>query len=501
MGANEKTSSSSLSIKQKHIFFFILFGLGVYFAFHILTHTHNWGGDFAHYLHHTENLCYRKPYAQTHFIPNQNLFFGPPAYPPLLPLLLTPFYCLYGNQNLIPYKIFLVTIFLLASLFFALWVRKHYSYSLSLLTLTILLFNPYIHKEIYNQIISDGLFFSLSILIGISSYKKESLLWGKMDLFSWILFSFFILISILTRSVGLLFLFSLILHTLIHHFDSWKRISFILLICLSIFFIQWFVQYWVFHISNHSYWETFFQLNLSQMITNIRWYFYLFRTQFGIWGVAERLNFILGILLVLSITIGFCRKILKKITFMDCFVFLYTIGVLILWPIPAGFRFLLPILPWLFLYLKYLMDESHLLQRSQNYLFNILALIMVVNFLIQYPTIKKSALSEAGPYTSEAKEIFHYIQNNTPFTARITFSKPRVLSFFTKRTSIVWQCDSFSSFLRFIDTYKIHYILLCNDIERDNNCLQSIISTGEGKYWKLIYYNPRFQLYQINLRD
>src|SRR5262245_21869490 len=86
-------------------------------AFYLLTlrQGHGWGDDFSMYIHHAKNLAEGVPYGKTGYIYNPYIHLytsdqaqiGPQTYPPVVPLLLTPIYYLWG-LNLNAFKIGLI---------------------------------------------------------------------------------------------------------------------------------------------------------------------------------------------------------------------------------------------------------------------------------------------------------------------------------------------------------------------------------------------------------
>jgi hypothetical protein len=499
MESNEKVTCVPSFFRLRVLLLLLLFGYGACLTYLILTPGHNWGGDFAHYLHHAHNLCANIPYTKTYFILNPDLFNAPPDYPPGYPLLLSPLYCLFGNENLLPYKILTVTFYLFGILLLLIWLIQTQHFSFTFFLLCILLFNPHIFKEIHNQVISDEFFFFLTILIFLTYHKTESHLGKRAKLLFWFLLSLLICIAILTRTVGFLFLPSLFLSILFHRHHQIKPVP-ILALCIAIFVTQWLIQHFFFHITTVPYWKQLALINWKQILTNARWYFYLFRTQFGEWGWGDRINLLFGLFLCLSLFFGFLKKLRTNPTFIDYFVSLYTIGVLLLWPIPDGFRFFLPILLWVFLYLVPFTRSIPFFSKNPNRFYIPLTLIMLINFHLQFPEIRKQIEQEDGPYTKEAKQVFQFIRTHLPLSARIAFHKPRVLAFFTKREAIAWKAetDSLPPFLNFLSTHHVTHVLVCKDFSEDRRYLLPLLLQREGINWKRVYQNTRFQLYQVN---
>jgi hypothetical protein len=59
-----------------------LLGIAIFYGF-TLRPGHDWGDDFAMYVHHAKNIALGLPYNQTGYIWNPRFpMMGPPTYPP-----------------------------------------------------------------------------------------------------------------------------------------------------------------------------------------------------------------------------------------------------------------------------------------------------------------------------------------------------------------------------------------------------------------------------------
>ena len=61
-----------------------------------LRSGHSWGGDNAMYVLHAQNLISGSPYAETGYLYNPDSGRLPVSYPPVFPILLTPWVALFG---------------------------------------------------------------------------------------------------------------------------------------------------------------------------------------------------------------------------------------------------------------------------------------------------------------------------------------------------------------------------------------------------------------------
>ena len=88
--------------------------------------SHDWGDDFAQYIHQAKNITAGIPQQQTGYIYNPEFHhLGPPAYPVGFPLLLAPVYAIFGNS--IKHFDIYISFFLLGfALLMFYFLHKHY---------------------------------------------------------------------------------------------------------------------------------------------------------------------------------------------------------------------------------------------------------------------------------------------------------------------------------------------------------------------------------------
>ncbi|MGH9493915.1 MAG: phospholipid carrier-dependent glycosyltransferase, partial [Candidatus Sulfotelmatobacter sp.] len=170
------------STRRANLYFACL--LSAIFLFHgtTLRQGHVWGDDFAMYIHHAKNIVEHRPYAETGYIYNSAVpVYGPRAYPPVFPVLLSPLYRLYG-LNLVPMK-FEQIVFLSGTLtiVYLLW-RRSLGSSYALALTAILGFSPafWIAKD---EVLSDipflFLFYLTAALVQISQTPgRRWWVWG-----------------------------------------------------------------------------------------------------------------------------------------------------------------------------------------------------------------------------------------------------------------------------------------------------------------------------------
>ena len=194
------------------IFLAMLFGATCLLSWNGLTNGHNWGGDFASYIMQSQSILNGKPsgFIQTNRFAMEKSTHatGPVAYPWGFPVLLAPFYALFGlkmlglkSLNIICYLIFLISLWLGCS--------RYHSRFWRIILVSLFALNPYFLRFL-NNVISDIpflLFSTLSIfLMGRVVIQKRRFISKVIDQ---LLLGILIAISFFIRTQGILILATL----------------------------------------------------------------------------------------------------------------------------------------------------------------------------------------------------------------------------------------------------------------------------------------------------
>lgn len=76
---------------NKYFIYLILAIISVFY-FSTIRDGHYWGDDFSMYIRHAINIVEGRPYSESGYIYNKFRIVAPRSYPPVLPILLSPFY-------------------------------------------------------------------------------------------------------------------------------------------------------------------------------------------------------------------------------------------------------------------------------------------------------------------------------------------------------------------------------------------------------------------------
>ena len=179
--------------------------------------------------------------------------------------------------------------------------------------------------------------------------------------------------------------------------------------------------------------------------------------------------------------------------------FLVNMGILWVWPLHGGQRFIFPLLPALAVFfvsgydfLKELLRKRNLSPRWISIvpvLFSVVLVNSGMTILRDGVKLARQGRELGGGYSPEAQEFFGFIRANTPDGASVAFFKPRVLRLMTGRqswavtgTEHLWELQ----FLGVIEGW--------NDYQPSKAQLQKLEAQGA---LRSVYSKPPFSLYEI----
>lgn len=469
-----------------------------------VKNSHDWGDDFAQYLLQAKNIVEKKPQIETGYLYNEALsVVAPPAYPAGFPLMLAPVFAWKGNS--IKAFSYLVTslLFLLCITLF-IFLTRYFSGLSSLLLVFIFAYNPWTLGSKL-EILSD-IPFALFLLFATLMYLKsknsiiQSLLTG---------IACGILISI--RGVGLVFLTAFLLHNAYLFFKLIKtrkavqshaeRFFVTVGAALAVFFLLnsvlvdvpagKFLQFYASAYKDNAVGDV--------MVKNLNHYVAVFEAYFDPpvkkWSFVPFVSKSFALVLLL---IGMLYSLLHKRSFIDLLTWSYIL-LFIFYPYSfGGFRFILPIFPFLVYYMVIGMKQIKInipLNRK------VLVLIGGLFVLLQYRPAVIKLIEERrvvlhGPQESSSKEVFQYIKENIPEHSIIVFTKPKALALYTNRktfSTVYGQtAEDVNSML---NRLRAEYLLLNNDDDMHDQSLENYILKYPNSI-QLIWKNDKFFLYK-----
>lgn len=507
-------SASSDSYFKKFFFsgYFILLLLCIPLLFINIKSSHDWGDDFASYIHQAKNISEGIPQSQNGYVMNHYYSkLGPPAYPIGFPLMLSPVYYFFG-KSIYAFTLFLSILLILSALLMYRFFKFHFSTVTSLFLVLIIVYNPWVlnfKMEVMSEI--PFTFFLLSILI-LYHFNK-----GKKNYFYYLFIGLLggLLMSI--RAAGSVFVMAVGIELAIAFYNFWRKKTTIaelkkstiqkLLIIFSAIFLYLLLNVWLFRIPSSGFlyytsvltFDAFAQQVRNNLAYNLEIFRNFFATENQDWQFLPL--FTQSAMLTFAV-IGFTKKIFHKFDFVDLLVLLYFL-LLLVWPYNhSGFRFLLPISAILLYYaviaVKDIKINFTLVKRK--FVIVLLGLLILIQYKVGIESIIKHQKDILwGPQEASAAEAFDYIKNNIPQNALIDFVKPRALALYAERNSYHMQIDqAMQDIKENINTANISYLLYCDDPINfhPEDSLKKYLSLKDNNL-VLEWTNSKFHLYRV----
>ena len=462
-----------------------------------VSNNHNWGCDFAQYIHQAKNIIEGLPQAETGFISNAERPCTPPqAYPTGFPILLTPVYFLFGN-SIKAFSIYISLLLALLAILLFSFYRRSFGVITSVIVIAFVIYNPWtIHFK--QQILSDIPFALLTVLIAVLWYFSKN---GKV--LNFIALGILTGFLIITRTIGFALLIAFALNAAWYLFKYLRtkkkeainqlKNTTIIIFTASCTYVL--LNKVIFHVpGSTNYINAFSTLHLKDIIDNFRYYYNEFAS--FLYPESRHTFFIklLEVLTILLLFFGSMIKVKRRPGVFDLFVVIYIL-VLLVYPCGSqGFRFVFPIFPFLLLYLiKGLKTLNDHLKIKPLYFQIIMVIFLIVQFFPTYSEIlaNRNVVVE-GPQKPEAKEVFTFIKNNLPDSAIIIFNRPRTLTLYTsKRSMFPYIFTSQGETKEKYDSVGAQYFLLnSNDPSND---IEAFIESNNAQ---LLWQNTSFYLYR-----
>jgi 4-amino-4-deoxy-L-arabinose transferase-like glycosyltransferase len=473
--------------------------------------NHDWGDDFAQYIHQAENIVSGIPQSETGFVYNEENYIGPAAYPSGFPLLLAPVYAIFGNK--MQAFIACISVFYLALAFALIFFYRRYFSPLAALVLTfIMIYNPQL--LLFKQEVMSDLpftFFLVMALLWYPSIKAGN--YTRMVVFG-CLVGFIMMI----RSVGFVLVMAIATDQLISFFRERKqmkinheeRIPFLraavfpFLLVITPLLVYFLVNSLVFHIpssgSLRDYLYFYYSGNfLATIPANLEQYVEVFRYMYTpVTGVFRFASLIMGSVFLTMALLGFIRKLTTRLEVFDLFFIFYILILLIFPNNYSAYRLLIPTGFLLLFYaaqgFKSIRLPFFLGGRNRAIILGLLMFAMFIPGIINVAGAKNTVLE--GPQQEETIRAFKYISANVADSSVIVFVKPRALALYTGKKGMV---DPFTA-----DPTEIHtqlmdagadYLLIHEKLTREpmkRYC--RLLKTRAKQVWK----NRTYTLYRIN---
>jgi hypothetical protein len=466
-----------------------------------VRNSHDWGDDFAQYIHQAQNIVEGIPQTETGYIYNEDHpFLAPPSYPVGFPLLLAPVYA-FANNEIKAFSFFMTFILFILSLLLFIFYKKFFSARIAVFAVLAFAYHPwmlYFKTNILSEL-PFTLFFMLSIILYLAEARREYLRHAIIGFLSAYL--------MLIKSLGAIFLLAVLLDSVkaLYSEIKEKREYKTLISSRPILFAAAISTYWIFNNIIFKTTEPFnhflplFDLGTikTRLLINSEFYLNVFQDYFHLDNGSWRfVPLAIKAMALTFLVLGFINKILEKIGILELLTMGY-FAVLLVWPnTTQGFRYLLPVFPLL---IYYVIHGIQSLKLSVNIKPNAIALCLGVLILWQYRLDVKTIIEGqnkilAGPQEAESLEAFNYIKSKVPENSVIAFIKPRALSLYAGRKSI--SCPPAQSLQELAASFNRHGVdYFLTHTELSDEALNNYLKENE-KNIELVWQNQKFRLYK-----
>jgi 4-amino-4-deoxy-L-arabinose transferase-like glycosyltransferase len=400
------------------------------------THSsHDWGDDFAQYIHQAGNIINGTLQSETGFLYSQLNYIGPQAYPVGFPLLLAPVYAIAGN-SMVAFTSFISLIYIVLGLLMVVFYRQYFSWITALVLAAIFLYNP--QMIIFKREVMSDIPFAALLLLNFILYRKtESNNWKQITLLA--LTSGFMLA---VRPAGIVFVAAIAMEQLfkaVKRKISYKDFTvhsgiFILVPVLLYFFINSILfkipsggsirDYLLFYFTGN-----FLQIIPENLAHHIEVFRFLYVPQAGIF---EGLSLLLGAVMVTFTLLGFIKRIIQGPDVLDWFFIFYVFMLLVFPNNDSAYRLMVPLGFIFLLYAATGLKSIQFLTEVPAWKKTIAAGMLL--FLLFMPGLISIARSGdhllEGPQQESSVEAFSYIKQNVAAGDLVVFAKPRALALY-----------------------------------------------------------------------
>lgn len=504
----QQNSTNNFVVNNSNSWFFYVV-LIVITIFYVLTlrSGHYWVGDDLQYIRHAINLVEGKPYIDPLYINNSIATVSPAVYPPVFPFILSVIYALFG-VNFVAMKMMLIGFFISSLVVLKMILEKHISSTLIISVALFLGVNPELW-EFKDRILSEFpfLFFALLTLLLMQLNDVKRTYVYAIFLGITMYFSYGI------REIALVLPLTLITYELWHY----RKISTYTMITIGLFALLVTTQKLALGASStppdltqqldlmmesgSTIPNTFSYINISP--ENIfkqgeRYFWSTYRIlQIKHLPYSGHLYLFVNILVLT----GYLSLLFKKVRVTEIY-FMGYLCALLLFAGFEGFRYLLPILPFYFLYLvigflKLISALPSLLKYALSALILAIVFVNFTGFLN-----KETSLLEVNKRSPKIDQLHSYVSDHTHKTDVLVCINPRVVSFFTQRPASTYPFSKGDPewFMNYLRAIKARYLITEIDISTKSLHKKQEIDLLFDKYpdrFIQVFNNSSFQVYHI----
>ena len=456
---------------KKYTFYFLLCMLPLFFL--NVNTTHNWGDDFAQYIHQAQYFAKDNNYHQWHFESNPlDREYAPPSYPNGFPLLISPIISIWGFA--VKPILLLITTLLIAWLWVIFKFLNRYIGSAIALCITLICAYHHYLVDFKQFMLSDipcALFCSIYLYQRTKEHvNKQSIIWASLALG----------LAFIIRSQAIVFLGAEALFFISQYLKNKQTFSFkhallnpfvIGITCLLFYLISNSLGPQHTPSSLGFYKQLYTQTQHTWtfiIVDNIIYLGTLLPSFFSGWAFDQHLQLLytlIGTALLGVSLYGFLKS--WKASLLD-WGFICMLILVLITPVHQGLRYLFPMwLPMLYYLLKGF--QAIKITFCLSLLNKKMAIVACVLFIaMQYDTIEGATHNNDmgwSPYAKNDLQALNFIKTTIPDTSLILFSKPRALSLYTgKRTSLLAEQSSLSENYNYFKSNPSYFVLVRKEL-------------------------------------
>lgn len=350
--------------------------------------------------------------------------------------LLAPLYKFYGLNNIIAFKIVMILSYCFYVFIFSLYFLRKVSKEISIPIIFFFSTSPFFIM-FSNDILKDlpYLFVSFLWFLSVEKFLGENNIKRKL-IYSCIV-SLLLFLCIIFRENGWSLLFVLFVCQVIKEVGRVKeKKERNLLIYFSYLMPYIFAigTYFILSIKYPTYYQTsVFSLMPDSIISMIMYYFEQFRQEF--FNCTDILSYFLSIWVVLLFIYGIIKSYKQEYVAL---VILATFVGYILCPVEQGVRYIIPLIPFIFIFIGLGISKiENLYLKRLNIFFLVIICILNLSILAQMNLHNRLVYkkSDYGIQNSMSLDLYKYIRENISNDKKIIYWHPRAIYFNTGRLS------------------------------------------------------------------
>lgn len=458
--------------------------------------SHDWGDDFAQYIHQAKNISQGISQNETGYIFNPEVaVIGPKAYPSGFPLLLAPL-----MKHGIDYALLdrYLSAFLIASCFIGfLLLRRSFSFATALLTTLIIAYNP-VTLNFKAEVLSDIPFTFFSLLALYLALQKENIL---LSIIIGALLGF----TCHIRSMGLVLLLAVVISSAppLLKKRSFSFAAARYLLCTLLTFVAVYIGVKMGWPTNSSY-PYLFETSepYTSAVNHLSYQNAALHNFFRDYEIRDYyfIGFIAASCLTCFCWIGFIYQLkMRRFDLITLYTGLYILALLVYKFSDSGLRFIFPLLFLLFYFaIIGLSKATDTLSRRKGwmpYVFGGLVLFSYHGDIEKIIDHQQEVLE--GPCTPVAQQAIAYIDAHVPAQAIIASEKPRLLALYTGRPGVCLKEPSTAGELdQQLTLFKVDYLFTHNLLTAPAR--QQLLSSDTLRY-QPVFDNGACKIYKVKI--